>query len=186
MFTKASTPWWRALLGPIGCRPNCQRHRWLLRTRSDRPSGCRAADKGDELAPFQIDRIAFRRPPLRVDLQNIELVGVSQEVLERFYDLSFVAHSARCPSWVIRVPVGRGCMSIHARSTLNTSHKFDALTPVANACFAAYLERSRNCAGWSGCMLTKAAGMTGRLSGQARTCARLLLVWVSLPPQNRI
>jgi hypothetical protein len=83
----------RALLGPIGCSPNCQRYRWLLRTRSDRP--CRAADKGDELAPFQIDRIAFRRPPLRVDLQNIELAGVSQEVLERFYNLSFVAHSVR-------------------------------------------------------------------------------------------
>jgi hypothetical protein len=36
---------------------------------------------------FKLIELHFVARPLRVDLQNIELAGVSQEVLERFYNL---------------------------------------------------------------------------------------------------
>jgi hypothetical protein len=35
-----------------------------------------------------------------------ELARISQEVTERFYNLSPVAHSVRCPSWVDGVDKG--------------------------------------------------------------------------------
>jgi hypothetical protein len=44
-----------------------------------------------------------------------ELARISQEVTERFYNLSPVAHSVRCPSWVNR---DRGDLSqetVHVR-----------------------------------------------------------------------
>src|SRR6266508_3624704 len=56
-----------------------------------------------------------------------ELPRISQEVTERFYNLSPVAHSVRCPSWVDTVEKGilRGSLSnIDSRRASNEQHRF--------------------------------------------------------------
>jgi hypothetical protein len=53
----------------------------LLRARRERPCHGRAEQRY-ELAPFSTDRIAFRSPPARAELQDIELGRISQEVTE--------------------------------------------------------------------------------------------------------
>ena len=65
----------------------------LLRVRRERPSR-RAAEQRDELAPFQLVEL-HSMPASQAGLQDIELAGVSQELLGRFYNLPLVANSAR-------------------------------------------------------------------------------------------
>jgi cation diffusion facilitator CzcD-associated flavoprotein CzcO len=61
--------------------------------RTKRPSDRRAAEKSDELTAFQWIE-CIRYPPARGGLQDIELARISQEVMERFYNL--LAAPARC------------------------------------------------------------------------------------------
>jgi hypothetical protein len=58
----------------------------MLRPRRERPRRSRAAEQGDELAPFQLIELQFG-PPSKAGagLQDIELARVSQQVPERFY-----------------------------------------------------------------------------------------------------
>jgi hypothetical protein len=51
-----------------------------------RPSGRRAAEKRDELAPSQLIELHLL-PASQGRMQDIELARISQEVTERFYNL---------------------------------------------------------------------------------------------------
>src|SRR5262249_16426780 len=58
----------------------------LPRPLRERPRGRRAAEPRDELAAFQLPELHWC-PPARAGLKDIELARISQEVMERFYNL---------------------------------------------------------------------------------------------------
>ena len=82
--------------GRAGAGEPDHRHRRLLRVRRERPRSRRATEKRDEVAPS--DLIGLHSVPCqqaRAELQDIELARISQEVTERFCNLSALGGERR-------------------------------------------------------------------------------------------
>jgi hypothetical protein len=80
----------------------------LLRARCERQRRRRAAEQRDEIAASQSLELHLVPRQPTAGLQDIELVRISQEVTERFYNLLAVGAGGRCPSRVkTRIAVQR-------------------------------------------------------------------------------
>jgi hypothetical protein len=81
-------------------------HCRLLRPSDKRPRGRRAAEKRDELAPFELSELHPVPASQRCPIAGYRIGKDQSEVSERFCNLSPIGEGSQCRSWVDGVEKG--------------------------------------------------------------------------------